>query len=262
MNDLELINNLPPIPNITEKQLAKIKERIHDYKRAKTIFGHRTSQTSYTLQTLNMISDSPMSRMKQCMSQIDRKYEAVEHHYFNMEKKKIEIKKLMNKNTELAQIKIREISAQLETLQVNMGNSLRQVGMFQDMYEAIRKAHNIPKDWNESDFEAQEYQNMVRKSFRLGIQDITVHNSISKAGVEYFEQLGIHPQLAQYYIKNYLFHINSEIEKNKDVSVIQMYNFLDSMAIKFKDCFELVLTRLGLNEIGSKEFRNDKKVNV
>jgi hypothetical protein len=257
LNDLELINNLPAIPNITEKQIAKIKKRIHEYKRAKTIFGHSTSQTSYTLQTLNMISDSPMSRMKQCMAQIDRKYEAVEHHYFNMEKKKIEIKKLMNKNTELAQIKIREIEAQLESIQTNMGNSLRQIGLFQDMFEAIRTAHNIPHDWNESDFEEQEYQNMVRKSFRLGIQDITFHNSVSKAGVEYFEQLGIHPQLAEHYIRNYLSHINSEIQKNKDVSVVEMYNFLDSMAIKFKDSFELVLTRLGLNEMGSKEFRND-----
>jgi hypothetical protein len=98
---------------------------------------------------------------------------------------------------------------------------------------------------------------MVRKSFRLGIQDITVHNSVSKAGVEYFEQLGIHPQFAEHYIRNYLSHINSQIQDNREVSVVEMYDFLDLMALKFKDCFELVLTRLGLDEMGSKEFRND-----
>lgn len=257
MKDLELINNLPVIPNITQAQLTKIKKRIHEYKRAKTIFGHSTSQTSYTLQTLNMISDSPMSRMKQCMAQINKKYEAVEHHYFEMEKKKVEIKKLMTKKSELAQIKMREIEGQLETLQVNMGNSLRQIGMFQDMFDAIRISHHIPSDFNESDFEAQEYQNMVRKAFRLGIQDITLQNAISKAASEYFEQLGIHPQFAEYQIQYYLARIRKQLDQHHDVSVTQMYDFLDLMAIKFKDSFQLVLSRLGLDEIGSKGFRHD-----
>jgi len=248
MNDIQLLNQLPVIPNITDKQLAKIKKRIGEYKRAKSIFGHSTSQTSYTLQTLNMISDSPMSRMKQCMAQIDRKYEAVQHAYFKIENLKLE------KGNELRQ---REIFAQISTIETNMGNALRQIGMFQNMYDEIRISHNIPKDWNESDYEAQEYQNMVRKCFRLAIQDMMNYNTVSKASVEYCEQLGIHPTEAAIITKGYLMNMNKLLEKDKKLPIKHMYDFLDTVAQKYKDNFKFVLERLGLNEIGSEEFRHD-----
>ena len=162
--EIELLDQLPTIPSITEKQLAKIKKRIGEYKRAKTIFGHSTSQTAYTLLTLNMISDSPMARMKQCMAQIDRKFLAVEEAYFDIEKKKIEIEGLLEKEqTKMTRLQIIELESKIMTITTNMGNALRQVGMFQNMYDAIKKAHKIPDDWDESDFEKQEYENMVRK---------------------------------------------------------------------------------------------------
>ena len=47
---------------------------------------------------------------------------------------------------------------------------MREIGTFQDYYEAIRKSNNIPEVWTEDDFEKQEIANLVRRSFRLGIQ--------------------------------------------------------------------------------------------
>ena len=256
MNDIELLTQIPLIPHLTEKQLEKIKKRIGDYKRAKSMFGHSTSQTSYTLQTLNMISDSPFSRLKQCMAQIERRYEAVQEAYFKMEKKKLEAKKLLGKNDERSRLKLNEIQSIISMTEQNMGNSLRRLGMWQDMYDTIRISNHIPKDWNESDYEKSEYENLIRKAFRLGIQDITAHTLLSKASVEFFEQLGIHPQTAEHYTRLYLSDVKKEIEENhKEVTVMVMYNFLDNMAIKFEDCFKHVLKRIGLNEIGSSEFR-------
>ena len=96
---------------------------------------------------------------------------------------------------------------------------------------------------------------MVRKSFRLGIQDITAYGRPSKASVEYWEQLGIHPQSAEAHVRNYLTQIQQIIEGGKEPTVESMYEFLDGMAIRFKDSFKFVLNRIGLDELGSEDFR-------
>ena len=61
------------------------------------------------------------------------------------------------------------------------------------------------------DFEKQEIANMVRSSFRLAIQDLSAGGRVSKAVVEYWEQLGIHPQLAETRTRSYLVLIQEKI---------------------------------------------------
>ena len=98
MNEIQLktfSDNLPS-QTITKNQLEKIESRLPELHRAKAIIGHSTSQASYALQTLNMLDDSPMSRMKQSLSNIEHKYQAEREAYFNIEKKKLEIKDLKN----------------------------------------------------------------------------------------------------------------------------------------------------------------------
>lgn len=255
MNDIELLDSLSLIPSIDSKQIEKITKRLPEYRRTKSIIGHSTSQTEYTLLTLNMINDSPMSRMKQCMAQIDRRFRAVQEAFFDIEKKKLEIKELSKNKDKLSEIKIRELDENISITNIDMASSLRQIGMFQDMYESIRENNNIPKQWNESDYEEQEYQNMVRKSFRLGIQELTMTGRISKSAVEWWEQLGIHPQVAEAHCRKYHFTIQDMIEHNNPVTVEMMYKFLDNMADLHKDCYQFVLKRLGLKEVGSKYFR-------
>ena len=110
--DLELKtfeSNLPE-KAITKNQLEKIESRLPELHRAKAIIGHSTSQSSYALQTLNMLDDSPMSRMKQCLSNIEHKYQAVREAYFKIENKKLEIKDLDKNNpiSESSRLKISE----------------------------------------------------------------------------------------------------------------------------------------------------------
>ena len=136
-----------------------------------------------------------------------------------------------------------------------MGNSLREIGMFQDMYEAIRKSNNIPEVWTEHDYEEQEIANMVRRSFRIGIQSISNGGRVSVAAVEFWEQLGIHPQAGEAHCRNYLQQVNDLIKEDKEPNVIMMYEFLDGMAERFKDSYKFALDRIGLKELGSEEFR-------
>ena len=259
MNEIQLKTFKDNLPEkaITKNQLAKIESRLPELHRAKAIIGHSTSQASYALQTLNMLDDSPMSRMKQCLSNIEHKYQAVREAYFNIEKDKLEIKDLETNKpvTESARLKIRENQTKIESVQNSMGNSLREIGMFQDMYDAIRKSNNIPEQWTEHDYEKQEIANMVRRSFRIGIQSLSNGHSVSIAAVEFWEQLGIHPQSAEAHCKNYLGQVDKIIKEGKEPDVRVMYEFLDGMAERFKDSYKFALDRIGLKELGSEEFR-------
>ena len=259
MNEIRLKTFRDNLPEkaITKNQLAKIESRLPELHRAKAIIGHSTSQASYALQTLNMLDDSPMSRMKQCLSNIEHKYQAVREAYFKIENNKLEMKEIESNKpvTESGRLKIRELETSIESIQNGMGNALREVGMFQDMYEAIRKSNNIPKVWTEHDFEKQEIANMVRRSFRIGIQSLSNGHSVSIAAVEFWEQLGIHPQSAEAHCRNYLQQVDNIIKEGKEPDVRVMYEFLDGMAEKFKDSYKFALDRIGLKELGSEEFR-------
>ena len=258
MNEIQLktFSNDLPVTAITKNQLEKIESRLPELFRAKTHIGHSHSQASSALCTLTMIDASPLSQMKQCLSKIEHKYQAVREAYFDIEKKKLENKDLRSNKDELSRLKIRENNTIIESIQNGMGNSLREIGMFQDYYESIRKSNNIPEIWNEHDYEKQEIANMIRRSFRIGIQSISSSGAISIAGVEFWEQLGIHPQSAEAHCRNYLQQVNDIIKDGKEPDVRVMYEFLDGMAEKFKDSYKFALDRIGLKELGSEEFRN------
>ena len=258
MNEIKLktfSDNLPE-KAITKNQLEKIESRLPELHRAKAIIGHSTSQASYALQTLTMLDDSPMSRMKQCLSNIEHKYQAVREAYFKIENDKLKIKELDSNKpvTESGRLKIRELETNIESIQNSMGNALREIGLFQDMYEAIRKSNNIPEKWTEHDYEKQEIANMIRRSFRLGIQSLTA-GGISVACVEFWEQLGIHPTSGEAHCRNYLQQVQNIIKEGKEPDVRVMYEFLDGMAERFKDSYKFALDRIGLKELGSEEFR-------
>ena len=255
MNDIQLktFSDSLPVKVITKNQLEKIESRLPELHRAKAIIGHSTSQSSYALQTLNMLDDSSFSRLKQCLSNIEHKYQAVREAYFKIEKMKLEVKDLPP--NESSRLKIRENETVIESIQNAMGNSLREIGMFQDFYEAIRISNNIPEKWNEHDYEKQEIANMIRRSFRIGIQAISARGIVSVSSVEFWEQLGIHPQFAESLCRNYLKQVDDLIKSGNDVDVTLMYEFLDGMSEKFKDSYKFALDRIGLKELGSKEFR-------
>ena len=254
MTNIELFSKVTDLATLDEKQIAKITERLPEYKRGSSLIGHSTSQSSYSLQTMQMISDSPLSRMKQCLAQIDKKYKALQEAYYNIEKKKLTIERLRKQTDAHSRLVVQEYESQIEMITISMNSALKEIGMFQDMYDSIKKNNNIPDNWNEKDFEKQEIANMVRSSFRIAIQDLSAGGRVSKAVVEYWEQLGIHPQLAETRTRSYLVLIQEKINSSSKVTIRDMYNFLDDMAEEFKDSYQDALSRIGLDELGSEGF--------
>lgn len=232
----------------------RIINRLPEYFRASTIIGHSTSQASYSLQTMNMISDSPMSRLKQCLAQIDRRYQALRESHFKVEKIKLEIIDLDTKDDKYSKLDAEEKSAQIKEITKNMNIAFREIGLFQDMYDSIMKNNNIPINWSEKDFENQEMENMIRASYRLAIQDITHSGRCSQAVVEYWEQLGIHPQVGEIETRIYMSSIQESLEKGDIINITHMYFFLDAMVIKHKDDWKFVLSRIGLDTLGSERY--------
>ena len=232
----------------------RIISRLPEFHRGSSIIGHSTSQASYSLQTMNMISDSPMSRMKQCLAQINKRFGALREAHFKVEKMKLEIIDLDSKKDKYSRLEANEKSSLIEEITKNMNTSFREIGMFQDMYDSIRKNNNIPEDWTEKDFENQEMDNMIKSSYRLAIQDITHSGRVSQACVEYWEQLGIHPQVGEIETRLYMSGIAEALEKGNVITIQHMYFFLDAMATKHQKDWNNVIKRIGLDSIGSERY--------
>ena len=160
MTNIELFSKVTDLATLDAKQIAKITERLPEYKRGSSLIGHSTSQSSYSLQTMQMISDSPLSRMKQCLAQIDKKYKALQEAYYNIEKKKLTIERLRKQTDAHSRLVVQEYESQIEMITISMNSALKEIGMFQDMYDSIKKNNNIPDNWNEKDFEKQEIANI------------------------------------------------------------------------------------------------------
>ena len=72
-----LVNDLIPNTTISPEALTKICDRLPELHRAKGAVGRKNSQTTSTLMTMTMLADSPYRQMKQCLSQIDNKRNAL-----------------------------------------------------------------------------------------------------------------------------------------------------------------------------------------
>ena len=240
--------------SISKVDRDRIIARLPEFHRGSEIIGHSTSQTSYSLQTLNMISDSPMSRMKQCLAQINKRYGALREAHFKVEKMKLEIIDLGKKGDKYSKLDANEKASLIIEITKNMNTSFREIGMFQDMYDSILKNNNIPEDWTEKDFEDQELDNMIKSSYRLAIQEVTQTGRIGKSCVEYWEQLGIHPQVGEIETRLYMTGVQEAIEKGEVITIQHMYFFLDAMVTKHKADWKNVIKRIGLDAIGSERY--------
>ena len=141
MEDIEIFQNT----SISKENYNNVINRLPEFHRVSSIIGHSTSQTSYSLQTMNMISDSPMSRIKQCQAQISKRFNALREAHFKVEKMKLEIKDLQKKDDEYSKLDVLDKSSIIQEIVKNMNQSFREIGMFQDMYDSIMKSSNTPR---------------------------------------------------------------------------------------------------------------------
>lgn len=250
----ELQKSVGGLPTITDEKLALIASKMPEIDRANHTAGRSQTQTTNQLMSLTMMSDSPYRMMRQCLSQIERKRSALEEAYFKMKKKSIQIKQWYEKGDEMSIVKAQEAESQAFRQKNYIDGALKEIATFQCAYDDIRKSHNIPEKWDESDAEIAEIDHHIKQAFRQAHRDVVQTGSITGGNMEYLEQYGIHSQTATKIIRDYVASENEMIEQGKMPTVERLYSFLDSMAAQFNHAHKLVMKRIGIKEIIKKEF--------
>jgi len=258
----EIQNSVSGLATMTTEKIAKISERMVEMERANNSLGRRNTQTTNQLMTLTMMTDSPYRRLRQCLSQIERKKQALKEHFFKFQKQQLEIKEWEKEDTPLARINIAEARSGAESMKVYIDGALKEIAVFQDAYEEIRKNNDIPLLWDEEDAELDEIRHHVRQAFLQSHRDMILTGTITQGNAEYLSQYGIHLQTARNYIATYIASVEKMInEEGKMPNIDHLYEFLDSCVEIFGEEYIKVMNHIGITELVRSEWLFKNNVN-
>ena len=167
------------LPTMTDNKIAKINERMVEIDRANKTTGRKNTQTTNQLMTLTMMTDSPYRRLRQCLAQIENKRGALENAHFRTLKLNANIKKWQAKGDEMSLIKIAEAEHSKANQMIYVEGALKEIAIFQEAYDEIRRNNNIPEEWDERDAEMDEIRHHIRQAFRQAHRDTLHLGSIS-----------------------------------------------------------------------------------
>ena len=234
---------------MTPDKIKTISTRMVEMDRANQTTGRKNTQTTNQLMTLTMLTDSPYRRLRQCLVQIDKSRGAIEHAYWADLRAQMRIQEWEQEDSEEARINIAEYYWNQENSKTSVEGALKEIAIFQEAYEEIRKANNIPEDWDEEDAELDEIRHHLRQAFRQAHRDMTLTGSITQGNAEYLEQYGVHLQTARSVISKYIAHCEQQLEEGNVPNINSLYEFLDSVVEIFGDEFHHVLKHIGLDGI-------------
>ena len=242
------------LATITDEKLAVIAEKMVAIDRANHTAGRSQTQTTNQLMSLTMMTDSPYRRLRQCMSQIERKRTALEESYFKMQKKQLQIKLWYEKGDEMSVVRAKEAESGMIRQKDYIDAAFKEIATFQCAYDEIRESHNIPENWDEKDAELAEIDHHIKQAFRQAHRDMVNTGRIGLGNMEYLEQYGIHIQTATKIIADYIASEDKMISEGKLPTVKHLYAFLDRMAETFHDAHKDVMNRIGIKELIKEEF--------
>ena len=259
---VEIQNSVSGLATMTTEKIAKISERMVEMERANNSLGRRNTQTTNQLMTLTMMTDSPYRRLRQCLSQIEKKKQALREHFFKFQKQQLEIKEWEKEDTPLSRININEARSGMENVKVYIDGALKEIAVFQDAYEEIRKNNDIPLLWDEEDAEVDEIRHHIRQAFRQSHRDMILTGSISQGNAEYLEQYGIHLQTARNVIAKYIADVEKMLNQEGQVpNINHLYEFLDHCVEIFGEEYIKVMNHIGITELVRSEWLFKNNVN-
>ena len=263
MKELALIQeSFTGLPTVTPDKLAKISERMVEIERATQTTGRKNTQTTNQLMTLTMLTDSPYRRLRQCLVQIEQKKKAVTESFYRTKKTMIEIREWEKEGTELSLIEAEQARVGIEQGKIYIDGALKELAVFQEAYEEIRKNNNIPVLWDEEDAEMDEIRHHVRQAFRQSHRDMILTGSITQGNAEYLEQYGIHLQTARNVIAKYIAECEKMMEEeDKMPNIDHLYGFLDSCVEIFGEEYIKVMNHIGITELVRSEWLFKNNVN-
>ena len=253
-NYIALQESVGGLATITDEKLAIISKKMVAIDRANNTAGRSNTQTTNQLMTLTMMTDSPYRRLRQCLSQIEKKRSALDESYFRMKKKKVQIKQWYEKGDEMSVLKAQEAEHGMMRSKNYIDAAFKEIATFQCAYDEIRESHNIPENWDERDAEEAEIDHHIKQAFRQAHREMVGAGCITSGNMEYLEQYGIHIQTATRLIADYIASEDEMIVKGQMPTVAHLYAFLDRMAETFHDAHKAVMQRIGIKELIKEEF--------
>ena len=250
----QLAKSFGGLTTIGEKQLAKIAERMIEVDRANHTTGRSNTQTTNQLMTLTMMTDAPYRRLRQCLSEIEKKRSALDESFWCMKKDQVRINRWRDLGDEMSMIRADEKEHGMQRTKDYIDAAFKEIAVFQEAYEEIRVSHNIPVKWDERDAEEDEIKHHIRQAFRQAHRDVVNTGRISLGNMEYMEQYGIHIQTAQKVIQDYAVEEDKMIAEGNFPTVNRLYAFLDRMVDTFHDAHKDVLARIGIKELIKDEY--------
>ena len=239
---------------MTPNKIAKIRERMVEMDRANQSLGRKNTQTTNQLMTLTMLTESPYRMMRQCLTQIEKKRTAVEEAHFTAMTNKVKIKDLRVKGDELSMIEAAQIEHGQSRHMIYIEGALKEIAVFQEAYDEIRKNHSIPENWDERDAELAEIRHHLRQAFRQSHRDMILHGTITQGNAEYLEQYGVHLQTARNVIAKYIVTCEELIEKGEVPNINHLYEFLDKVVEIFGNEYKHVMAHIGLDDLVRQEY--------
>jgi len=249
--------NLPELKTFTPEKIEQINKDLIEQDRAMSVFGRKNTQATNKLMTLTMLNGdgSPYRLLRQAMTEIESRRNALKVNLFKLKKTELKIKKLKKKyeketdeiEKEILKLEINQKESSLSDSMLYIEGALKDIASFQDAYKQIKENNNIPDNWDEKDMEQAEISFHIRRAFELLYRDIMVHGRIGMGTIEYLSQFGIHPQTATTYVKMYIQEIEKNIQDKKLPNLESLDDFLDEMVKLFKDEYKLTLKKMGID---------------
>jgi len=234
---------------MTPNKIARIRERMVEMDRANQSLGRKNTQTTNQLMTLTMLTESPYRMMRQCLVQIERKRSAVEDSHFTAMTNSVKIKELREKGDELSMIEAAKLEHGQSRHMMYIEGGLKEIAVFQEAYDEIRKNHNIPENWDERDAELAEIRHHLRQAFRQAHRDMILTGTITQGNAEYLEQYGVHLQTARNVIAKYIATCEKLIEEGDVPNINHLYEFLDKVVEIFGNEYKHVMAHIGLDDL-------------
>ena len=242
------------LPTMTPEKIKALTQELVEVDRANQSLGRSKTQHSQQLQTLTMVSSSPYRRIRQCLSEIENRRQALESTGKRYRKTQKQIRKWQEKGDEESLDKIEQVLYNQERSKQYVEGALKEMAVYVAAMKDIKKTHNIPDGWTEEDAEKDEPRHHLWQAFMQSYRDMMMHGRISQGNAEYLTSYGAHLQVAKRLIENYIVKCEAMIDEGELPTVSHLFEFLDNMVAMFLDSHKLVAEHIGLSSIIRKDF--------
>ena len=237
--------------------MGRLQERMPAIIEQTAVYQRRQSQFMDNVFTVSQ--PTPIRRLRQILSEINRATEAFREVEYNLKKKQIKKRILLRDvelekdelKAELMYLKIRRIDVQIESSIPVVASAVRKVTALIEQHDSIMMSmgKEPSEQITEEEFEIQEEEYHIKTAFTQGLTAARARGgAIDEGNHIYFQQLGVNGTAAQFEVQKFLGREGKMIAEGQEPNYEMVTDFLEEMYQKFKGCSRKILESKGMIE--------------